>query len=181
MAAAGIVHDHVACVQNLLVVLVGEAHLAGDNVVELLALVARQVHRHVLLLFQVRRRHHEGLGQLVAEVRRLVQVLEARAALDGQPLAGTGERVARQVRVFAGQKLDDVHAELVGALVQEGEGQVFLTAFLSGVLGSGAARGLGHLLQGEIHVLAQSADTPRHLFDIRLHDLRPPFRSRNNT
>lgn len=38
------------------------------------------------------------------------------------------------------------------------------------------ARGLGHLLQREVHVLPQSANTPRHLFDIRLHDLRPPYR-----
>ena len=37
-----------------------------DDEVELLALMARQVHGHVLLLFQIGSGDHEGLGQLVA-------------------------------------------------------------------------------------------------------------------
>ena len=176
MAATGVVHDDIARTQDLLVVLVGESHLTGDDEVELLALVAGQVHGHVLLLFQIGSGDHEGLGQLVAEMRRLVQVLEASAALDGKARALARERVARQVRVLAGEQLDDVDAELLGALVQEGEGEILLAGLLCGVLRRRPARGLGHLLQREIHVLPQSANTPRHLFDIRLHDLRPPYR-----
>ena len=80
-------------------VLVGESHLTGDDEVELLALVTGQVHGHVLLLFQIGSGDHEGLGQLVAEMRRLVQVLEASAALDGKARALARERVARQVQM----------------------------------------------------------------------------------
>ena len=76
-------------------ILVGEAHLSGDDEVELLALVAGQVHGHVLLLFQIGSGDHEGPGQLVAEMRRLVQVLEASAALDGKARALARERLAR--------------------------------------------------------------------------------------
>ena len=70
-----------------------------------------KVDGRVLLFLEVRRRHQEGLGQLVLEMRSLVQVLEARTALDGQALGGAGQRIARQMRILAGQKLDDVDAQ----------------------------------------------------------------------
>ena len=41
----------------------------------------------VLVFLDVGNRDEEGLGKLVAEVRRLVQVLEASAALDGKARA----------------------------------------------------------------------------------------------
>ncbi len=151
-------------------VLVGKAHLARDDKVKLLALVAGQMHRHVLLLLQVRCGDHEGLGQLVAEVRRLVQVFKASAALDGQALIRTGKRIACQVRILACEQLDHVDAELIGAFVQEGKGEILLARLLGGILGGGTTGSLGHLLQGEVHILSQRANTPRHLFDIRLHD-----------
>ena len=150
-------------------ILVGEAHAAGDDVVELLALMVGKVDGRVLLFLEVRRRHQEGLGQLVLEMRSLVQVLEARTALDGQALGGAGQRIARQMRILAGQKLDDVDAQTLRALVEERERQILLPRLLCGVLGHRAPRRVGHLLHGDIEVFAQRPNSPSHLFDVRLH------------
>ena len=65
-----------------------------------------------------------------------MQVLEARTALDGQALGGAGQRIARQMRILAGQKLDDVDAQTLRALVEERERQVLLPRLLCGVLGT---------------------------------------------
>ena len=150
-------------------VLVGEAHATRDDVVEFLALVVGQVDGRVLLFLEVRRRHQEGLGQLVLEMGGLVQVLEARAALDGQAFRGARQRIARQMRILAGQKLDDVDAQALRALVEERERQVVLPRFLRGVLGCRASRRVGHLLHGDVEVFAQGPNSPSHLFDVRLH------------
>lgn len=53
----------------------------------------------------------ERLGELVLELRRLVQVLEAGTALHGQPVALADKGIPGQVRVLAGKQLYDVDAK----------------------------------------------------------------------
>ena len=100
----------------------------------------------------------ERLGQLVAEVRRQMQVLEAGASLDREPAAGAHERIALQMRVLAGQELDHVHAESLGAAVEECEREVVLATLHRRVLRNGDAGGLGHFLHCQVHVLAKRAN-----------------------
>ena len=62
VAAAGIVHEKVACLELFDMILVGEAHAAGDDVVELLALMVGKVDGRVLLFLEVRRVTRNGVG-----------------------------------------------------------------------------------------------------------------------
>ena len=87
MTTARIVHERVTRANFLDILLVGKTELARDDVIELHALVIREVDGLVLLLFKIRSGDYERLGKFVAQVRSLVQVLEARTALDGQSIA----------------------------------------------------------------------------------------------
>ena len=174
MAAAGVVHQAIAGAEFLDMIFVGEAHPAGDDEIELLAGMVGKVDRLILLLLKIRGGDDERLGELVLEARGLVQVLETGAALDGQALPRTGERVAAQMRVLTRQDLDDVDAELLGAFVEEGEGQILLAGFLRSVFGKAASGRISHFLLGDVHILAKGANTPRDLFDVRLHERIPP-------
>ena len=51
-------------------------------------------------------------------------VFEAAPALDVEPAPFSHNGIMRKVRVFACQKLYDVHAELVGAVVQKGKAEI---------------------------------------------------------
>ena len=63
VAASRIVHEQVTRLELLDMVLVGEAHLARDDVIELLALMVRKVDGLILLLGDIRRRDEEGARQ----------------------------------------------------------------------------------------------------------------------
>ena len=102
-------------------------------------------------------------------MRGLVQVLKAAAALDGQALIGARKGIARQVRGFAGEQLDGVDAQIRRAFVQEGERKLLRPRFLRLILRQATAGGIGHLLHGQAHILAQRANPICHLLIIRLH------------
>ena len=71
--------------------------------------------------------------------------------------------------VLTRQKLDHINAKPIGAFVKKREREILLPRLLRGVLRHRATRGIGHFLHAEVKILAQSANTVRHLFDIRLH------------
>ena len=154
MAAAGVVHHDVAGVEVGEDALIGEAQVTGDHVVQLLTLVVGEVDLIFLRLLGVRDGDDEGLRELLGEQGRLVQVLKAGTTLDRDTLAVADQREALEVRRLARQQLGHVHAQLVGALVDKGKGQVSLAGLLRGVLGHTASRGVRHLLHGQIEVLA---------------------------
>ena len=84
--------------------------------------------------------------------------MEVGVALQRQTLALADHLIVTQPRALPRQELDHVHAELSGALIDEGERQVHLAAFACDVLVGRATRRTSHLLDGKVVVLAQRAD-----------------------
>ena len=102
-------------------------------------------------------------------------IIKAGAALDRQALALADDGIEEQVRIFARQNFDHIHAELVSAFEQKGEGEIRLAVFRRLVLRNGAADGIGHLLCGKAHNLPQCADALRDLRQFQFHSYNHPF------
>ena len=62
-------------------------------------------------------------------------IQETGAALHIEPLPCADNRVEGKPRIFARQQLDDVHAELIGAFVQEGEVKILSALLVLEVFG----------------------------------------------
>jgi len=119
MGLGGVEVHGIAGDEILLVAVVDEPEAAGDDVVELLPLVGIGADLALLVLLDVRGPDQERVGGLVGEVRGQVAVVEPAQPLDGQAHAVVGDHVALEAGVLAGDELDRVDAEAVGAFGDE--------------------------------------------------------------
>ena len=142
----------------LLVAVVDEPEAAGDDVIELLALMGLRTDLALLLLLDVRGPDQERVGGLVGEVRGEMAVIVPAPSLDRQAHAVMGDDVALEAGVLAGDELDRVDAEAVGAFGYEREGEVDGLLLTSDVLVLGEAGGLRHLGGGDAAELAHGPD-----------------------
>ncbi len=103
----------------LLVAVVDEPKAAGDDVVELLPIVGLGAYLALLVLLSVRGPDQERVGGLVGEVRGQVAVVVSAPPLHGEAHAVVGDDVSLEAGVLAGDELDRIDAEAVGAFGDE--------------------------------------------------------------
>ena len=132
-------------------------HGALHNYVELLARVAGKLYGHMLLGLTVWHGDKEGLGGLVLKERGKVQVFEAVAAGDGQAVPVAHDGVAGEGGAYPPYQIGGVHAEALGAFIDEGEAEILLPLLTAGVLLRAHACAAGHLLLGEACYLPHGA------------------------
>ena len=70
----------------------------------------------------------------------------------------TRHQLIKALGALAGQQLDYIHTKLLGALVDKGKGEVHVTALTRGILLRRATRSDGHILNGQLIVLAKGPD-----------------------
>ena len=175
MAVAGIVVDAVPGIQN-----VGAAPLKLDlqralkDVIELLAGMVGKMDRGVLLLLRVGGHHQHRLALPSPEEVPHMVVGKALPAFDGQPPALADDAVKGELRGFSGDKLHRVHPQGLGALYQEGVGEIVVPLLQPAVLLRGDHAGGGHLLRGDAQNLPQAADPLGDFKQLDFHLLVPP-------
>ena len=98
-----------------------DLQLAGEDDVELLALVGGAVDGPQLGLVAVLGHHIQGLGHPLFEPCGHIIVCHAVGVLDMLALPGPGEGVVAQAGAGALDDIGDIHAEGLGAAVDEGE------------------------------------------------------------
>ena len=137
---------------------VDEPEAAGDDVVELLSLMGLHMDLALLILLDVWGPDKERVGGLVREVWGQVAVVVAAQPLHGQAHAVMGDHVSLEAGVLAGDELDRVDPEAVGALGYEGEGEVDRPLLALDVLVLGEPGGFRHLGDGDAAELAHGHD-----------------------
>ena len=120
----GLVEYRVAGVERLLVVAYLDAHRAGDDVVELLAVVGRRVDGHLLLAFVVLVCDEVGRRKAALEHRSHVADEDALLVDGDRPLTGAVHLEMRELSGMAFEKRGDVNAERKRTLVEERERRV---------------------------------------------------------
>ncbi len=90
----------------------------------------------------------------MTEMRRLMQVLETGAALDGKTVIHACERIARKMRILACKQLDNIDTKLIGAFIKKRERKILVPGFLSDVFLNGATSRLRHVFAGKTRIFA---------------------------
>ena len=128
-----------------------------------------QMDRLILLLRKIGRGDKERFGRLVLEPVGHMLIGEPFAALNVQSLALADDRIKGQPRGFAGQQFNDVHPELLRAVIEEGKAEILVPRLIFLVLRLGDARCPRHLRRGELHNLPQGADSLCNFQNLILH------------
>ena len=136
----GLVEYRVAGVQRLLVVAYLDAHRAGDDVVEFLAVVGRRVDGHLLLAFVVFVRDEVGSRKTALEHRSHVADEDALLVDGDGALPRAVHLEMRELGGMAFEKRGDVNAERKRTLVEERERRVHVPGLDGNVVPLGDLR-----------------------------------------